>query len=151
MGNSFVENMSTRRRRSVTGFTLIEVMITVAIIGILAAIAYPSYQDHVRKSRRNAAQAAMLEIAQKQMQLFLDVRGYTAAADATALAAAPLRVAIPANVQSAYDFSVTTTAPANAPPTFTVSAAPKGAQAADKCGTMTLNNVGARTPASGCW
>lgn len=140
-----------RLNRAVRGFTLIELMITVAVVGILAAVAYPSYQEHIRKSRRAAAQAAMLEVAQKQMQLFLDRRSYATAADSAALAGAPLRVAIPDNVQSAYDFSVATTAPANAVPTFTVTAAPKGAQSSDKCGTMTLNHVGAKTPATGCW
>jgi type IV pilus assembly protein PilE len=45
------------------GFTLIEVMIVVAIVGILAAVAYPSYQDHVRKSRRAEAQSALMGLA----------------------------------------------------------------------------------------
>jgi type IV pilus assembly protein PilE len=133
------------------GFTLIELMITVAVVGILAAVAYPSYLDHIRRSRRSAAQAVMLEIAQKQMQLFLDVRGYSAAADETAIAAAPLRVSIDSKVSAAYSFSVTATNPANAPPTFLVTAAPLGGQVADKCGTMTLNHLSAKTPATGCW
>jgi type IV pilus assembly protein PilE len=121
------------------------------VIGILAAIAYPSYQDQVRKSRRNAAQAAMLEISQKQMQLFLDARRYQAAADAAAIAAAPLSVALASNVTSAYSFSVAVTSPANAAPTFTVTAVPQGGQTADSCGTLTVNQLGAKTPASGCW
>src|SRR5690606_38472416 len=67
MARSEDELMGSTRgfaRKSSAGFTLIEVMIVVAIIGILAAIAYPSYQDHVRKSRRADAQTALLELAQ---------------------------------------------------------------------------------------
>ena len=134
------------------GFTLIELMITVAVVGILAAIAYPSYQDQVRKSRRAAAQASMLEIAQKQMQVFLDIRSYSAAADAATIAGAPLRVALSSSVTSFYTVSVAAPAPAaNAAPTFTVTAVPQGTQSADSCGTLTINQAGAKTPATGCW
>jgi type IV pilus assembly protein PilE len=139
-------------RRRTQGFTLIEVMITVAIVAILAAIAYPAYQDQIRKSRRNAAQAALLEVAQKEMQLFVDTRNYRSETSATAMAGPPLRVNIAENLSSAYTFSVVADNVA-APPTFVVTAAPQGAQAADKCGTMTISQIGAKTSAltSGCW
>lgn len=126
-------------------------MIAVAVVAILAAIAYPSYQDQVRKSRRNAAQAVMLDVAQKQNQLYLDVRRFSAAADAAAIAAAPLRVAVPTSVSSHYTLSVTAANPADAAATFTVTAVPSGTQSSDSCGTLTVNQAGARTPATGCW
>ena len=56
--------MRQRRLSGMRGFTLIELMIAVAVVGILAAIAYPSYQEHVRKARRADAQTALLELAQ---------------------------------------------------------------------------------------
>ena len=64
------------RKVKAGGFTLIELMITVAIVGILAAIAYPSYTSHIQKGARRAAQAQMLDIANRQQQYLLANRGY---------------------------------------------------------------------------
>lgn len=138
-------------RRPSTGFTLIELMITVAVVAILAAIAYPAYQDQIRKSRRSAAQGVLLEVASREQQLFLDSRQYVAAADTAALAPpSNIRVTVQANLLASYDFSVVTTAVANAVPTFTVTAVPKGAQASDKCGTMTIDQATVKTAAANC-
>ena len=63
------------------GFTLIEVLIAVAIVGILAAIAFPNYQNHIRKGRRADAQSFMMDLANRQAQYMLDARTY--ALDAT--------------------------------------------------------------------
>lgn len=127
------------------GFTLIELMIAVAVVAILAGIAYPSYQEHVRKSRRAAAQAALLDVAARQQQYLLDRRSY-----AGTLAA--LRYTVPAEVSTHYQ--ITTEAPAATPPTFTVRATPQGAQAADKCGWLQVDQTGAKTTqhaVGGCW
>jgi type IV pilus assembly protein PilE len=123
------------------GFTLIELMITVAIIGILAAVAYPSYLDQVRKARRAEAQAVLMNIAARQQQMLLDTRSY---ADTTSA----LNVTVPATVQKTY--GVTITVGTGAAPTFTATAAPSGSQAADQCGTMSINQAGTKSPSS-CW
>ena len=62
-------------------FTLIELMITVAIIGVLGAIAYPSYQDSVRKSRRAEGRSAMMEVLQQQERYMTQNNTYLAFAD----------------------------------------------------------------------
>lgn len=131
------------------GFTLIETMITVAVIGILAAVAYPSYQDQVRKSRRADAQALLMNIGTRQQQRLLDVRSYAATA-------AELNVTIPTSVSQYY--TITINAPAGAvPPTFTANAAPLSGQDKDKCGTLGIDNTNTKTAIkggasqTGCW
>ena len=125
-------------------------MITVAVVAILAAIAFPAYQDQIRKSRRSAAQGVLLEVASREQQLFLDSRQYVAATDTATLATSNIRVTVQANLLGAYDFSVATTAVANAVPTFTATAVPKSNQALDKCGTMTINQATVKTAAAAC-
>lgn len=135
-------------RRS-AGFTLIEMLITVAVLSILAAIAYPSYQDQVRKSRRAEAQSLLMDIGTRQQQRLLDVRSYAAST-------AELNVNIPSSVRPHY--TITINAPAGAtPPTFTASAAPRSGQAQDKCGTLGIDNTNTKTAVkggtaqTGCW
>ena len=85
------------------GFTLIEMLITVAVLSILAAIAYPSYQDQVRKSRRAEAQSLLMDIGTRQQQRLLDVRSYAAST-------AELNVNMPSSVRPHY--TITMVAPA---------------------------------------
>ena len=133
------------------GFTLIELMIVVAVVGILAMVAYPSYQDHVRKSRRASAQAAMLEMAAKEHQRLLDVRSYSAASTPAALG-----VAAQSDLSTYYGIAAAVDNTAT-PPTFTITATPTSAQSADKCGTLAVNQADQRTATyggasvSGCW
>lgn len=135
--------MSTRRRGR--GFTLAELMITVSIVALLAAIALPSYRDHVRTSRRAETQAHLMAIASRQQQFLMDTRGYASALGTIALPTPP-------NVSSAYD--LTLVAAGGPPPTFQITAAPKTGsdQGQERCGVLAIDQTGAKTAASSrCW
>lgn len=119
------------------GFTLIEMVMVVAIIGILVAVAYPSYLNHIKKGRRADAQGYLTQVAQRQQQYLLDARTY--ALGGTALT--DLTMPVPGTVSAFYDVTVTPAA-ATIPPSFTVTAVPKGQQLDD--GTLTIDQAGAK-------
>jgi type IV pilus assembly protein PilE len=124
------------------GFTLIEILIAVAIVGILAAIAYPSYQSAMRKNNRAAAESYLGDVAQRQQQYLLDQRSY--ASDVSTLS-----VPIPASVTPYYTIDIVRGA--GLPPSFTARATPIGSQAGDLSGQkLTITNTGAKGP-SGAW
>lgn len=125
------------------GFTLIELMIAVAVVGILAGIAYPSYQDSIRKSRRADAKGALMGLANAMERHFTETNSYVGAAgtDATpANTGAPRIYTIPAQTANFYTITISAAAAA----TFTVQAVPTGAQNDPRCGTLTLAHTGAR-------
>ena len=128
-------------RRRGAGFTLIELMITVTIAAILAAVALPSYRQHIVRGKRSSAQAVMMDIAIREQQFLLANRSY---ADKAALVASGY--AVPAEVSENYTWDVTAPAPsvANPLPRFTISFTGSGAQASD--GALTLDEKGVRTP-----
>ena len=125
------------------GFTLIELMIVVAIIAILGAIAFPSYQDQVRKTRRASAKAGLMELASYMERTFTENNAYNNAAAAVTLTDSGIT-----NDNYTLSISVLTAT------TYTLTVVPAGGQAADGCGTMTLTHTGvkAHTGAeAGCW
>ena len=132
------------------GFTLIELMIAVAVVAILASIALPSYQDQVRKSRRGDAQSFATDVVARQQQFLLDRRTY-AVSITDAPAANGLGLAVPTSVTPFYRVTIATDN--SAPPTFTVTLTPLGAQANDTCGTLTITAAGkkAATGTGKCW
>lgn len=122
------------------GFTLIELMITVAIIAIIAAIAYPSYQQQVQQTRRANAQADLFELASYMERLYTQSFSY---ADANL----PFNESPKQGNSKFYDLAVNSDANS-----YTLTATPKGGQANDRCGVMTLDEVNQRTAAGGdCW
>ncbi len=133
-------NLSRHTAARVNGFTLIEVLIVVAIVGILAAIAYPSYSDSVRRAARSEAHAELMNLASQLEGFYADRRTYVGATD----------VLVPGVTENGhYTVSITEAAEA-----WTLNAVPKNAQANDVCGTLTLNSLGekgANLAIGDCW
>lgn len=148
--------MTANRKLRSQGFTLIELMIVVVIVGILAAVAYPSYQEQIRQARRADAQTSLLELAQF-MERFYTVQGryVDGAGNRPAL---PYTQAPRDGATKFYDLSFNETGIANGATAFVLQAVPiaGGVMANDGCGTLRLSNTGVRTrtgalAADRCW
>ncbi len=124
------------------GFTLLELMIAVAVVAILAAIAYPSYQSHLISSRRAAAQSHLMDIAQNEQQYYLNARSYAATVSA-------LSMTTPSEVSSYY--TITIAATSGAPPTFTATATPIAGTSQVSDGALSINNAGVKTSSNNSW
>jgi len=123
-----------------SGFTLIELMIVVAIIAILTGIGYPSYQNHMRQTRRTDAYTALARIADLQERFYLQNRTYST--DIAQLGGA--------NSAEGY-YTLSVTAADNNTYTLQADAVAGGPQASDSaCTTMNLNQAGTKTPTE-CW
>lgn len=139
------------RQPSTAGFTLVELMIVVAIVGILAGVAYPSYQESVARSRRADAKAVLMENAQHMERYFTQNNTYLNAAVNPVL---PITEAPKDGATKYYDITFLGT---NTVTTYTLQAAPKNSMASDPCGTLTFTQAGAKgvsgasRTANECW
>jgi type IV pilus assembly protein PilE len=135
------------------GFTLIELMVTVAVIAILAGIAYPSYTNQVRKSRRTEAKTALLDIAGREERLYTTNHTYSSTPSDLGYSVTP--DSTPMTVGSGYYRITISNISAGPPATYTLVATPVGAQASDtECASFTVTQTGNQTSTgtgAACW
>ena len=127
-------------RNRTRGFTLIEMMIVVAVLGIIVALGYPSYQEQVRKARRAEGMGELLEMADRLERRYSD-QGTYAGINADALYGISTADNTRPTTNGHYKLSIDSADTVQ----FTISAAPQGPQTKDKCGTFTMSSQGVKT------
>jgi len=137
------------------GFTLMELLITVAVIALLAAVAYPSYQKQIQTARRSEAKAALTEVAQRLERFYTENNTYVGAclAGQTGCTAS---TKVYEGVSENGHYLLDLPGSSRTASTYLITATPQGGQAGDACGTLTLNEKGERRLLSGgdwqsCW
>jgi type IV pilus assembly protein PilE len=146
------------KMKETKGFTLIELMIVVAIIGIIAAIGYPSYQESTAKARRGVAQGAMMGLSSALERYYTQENHYSDAAAASADTGAPAAdlYSFETSVSDFYTITISKTdggtSDTATAQTYELSAVPKAGMTGDRCGTMMLNSAGVKTADEpDCW
>lgn len=122
-------------RKHTAGFTLIELMIVVVIVGILASVALPAYREHVIRGNRAAAQAMMMNLANREQQYMMSNRVYADDAE--------LAYTLPEEVVDNYTADITVGT--DTVPSFLITFTAIDTQAGD--GNLTLDSEGTKTPA----
>lgn len=139
-------------RRTSQGFTLIELMIVVAVLGVLLSIAYASYESSVQKTRRADAKASLVELANFMERNYSNAMRFDQDAGGNSVTL-PFTESPRDGDDVYYNLSLDSVARDS----FTLHAAPQASQADDPCGTLTLDHTGdkgvqgASKPASDCW
>ena len=134
-----------RLRKHMSGITLIELMIVVVIVSILAAVAFPNYQEFSARAKRNEAKAALLQIKINQERFYLNNNTFTQDMTQLGFAADPFTTDT-----GSYIIDVTAASPSNFSATATYQL---GGNEASKCQTFTIDGRGAKTsgPETNCW
>lgn len=138
-------------RHNATGFTLVEILITVAIVGLLAAIALPAYQESQLRAGRADGKNALMQVASDQERLYSN--SFTYSTNAVPLAATP--AATLTSRDGKYVVTVAACSGSTIANCFIATATPQGGQAEDSCGNLTINSQGTRAATGGtvaeCW
>jgi type IV pilus assembly protein PilE len=153
-----MNNSRTRHGNGQFGFSLIELMVVVAIVAIISAFAYPSYQRYVIKAKRTVAQNALLQVADRQQQFFMDNKQFAADLTNLGFSANPYVVdedgksTVAGDAQAVYSLSLSNVTAT----TWTATAAPLHGQLSRDtyCGSLSITQAGAKgkTGASDkCW
>ena len=129
------------------GFSLIEVVVAVAVIAILASVAFPSYQAYKVRANRAAAQALLMDLANREQQYFLDTKSYSNSRSTLGYPDA----AIPKEVSAFYTIDDPTVNNGATPPEFYVTASPISGTMQANDGQLKLTSAGAKTRGTATW
>lgn len=132
--------MNARRRKKHGGFSLIEMMIVVTVIGILTTLALPSFQEYVRRGHRAEARAGLLQAALWMERVATANGVYPATTPKNGSYASPLPASLATVPGGRYAVSLKTSNDS----AYTLVAVPAGAQSGDQCGTFTLDQASVR-------
>jgi len=137
-----------RKHASSSGFTLIELMIAVAVLGLLTALALPAYQKQILKSHRTDAKTALLDLAAREERYRSTNQIYTNVGTALGYSS-NFPISVPSSGNPTYTLSVNMVAGGGS---FSATATPSGAQAGDGCGSYSITDTGVQSASqSNCW